>query len=136
MEEIERALETIRQFTASNEETSALSLAQILSRRLLGTSSKHSINKESLQQSLDILKLYSSALVQLQKNSGVDRELAERILKTAQNYNALVRQSKEPPSLSKKIKHFIFKIAGYTLDEELMQTEIHIPHKVTFKKAN
>src|SRR5262245_13064772 len=137
MEEIERALETIRKFTASNEENASLSLAKILSRRLLGSISKQSVSKESLQQSLDILKLYSSAFVLPQKNSAIDQQLAERILKTAEHYNALVRQTKSPSSMGQRLKQFIFKITGLTEDVEWIPTEIPlIQHKVTFQRAN
>lgn len=87
--------------------------------------------KGTLQQSLDLLKVYSSALVHMQKGSDGEKNLAKRVLMAATTYNAFVRQAKQHPhSLSGMLKLFLLKIAGWAVDEELIKNEIHIPQTV------
>lgn len=169
--DIERAIETVRQFTLTNESGNTLSLAQfdlqdgslhLQNRSTLEQtiafiactfstsnrkkqSEKHKALTHTLQNSLNLLKIYSSALEQMNHNQG----LADKLLQAAQSYNAMVRQTKnKAPSISQKIKRFFLDIAGWSLDNELIQTEIHIPepleysshslsnHKITIQKAN
>jgi hypothetical protein len=169
--DIEQAIETVRQFTLTNEPGNTLSLAQfdlqdgslhLQNRSTLEQtiafiactfstsnrkkqSEKHKELTHTLQNSLNLLKIYSSALEQMNHNQG----LAEKLLEAAQSYNAMVRQTKnKAPSISQKIKRFFLDIAGWSLDDELIQAEIHIPepveysshnlssHKITIQKAN
>jgi len=82
----------------------------------------------TLQESLDLLKVYSSALVHMQKGSEGDKILAKRVLMAANTYNAFVRQAKQHPnSLSGMIKLFLLKMAGWAVDDELIKNEIHVP---------
>src|SRR5262245_20559264 len=97
---------------------------------------KHKAIKGTLQESLDVLKVYSSALVHMQKGSDVDRVLAKRVLLAANTYNDWVRTAKhKPDTVSGKIKQFFLKMAGWAIDEELMQTEINIPETQEYSSA-
>ena len=113
---------------------------------------KHNAIKGTLQASLDILKVYSSALVHMQKGTALDRSLAERVLSAASTYNDFVRQRKgQPDTVSGRIKRFFLDMAGWSMDVDIIQEEIHIPetlqysssshepllnHKITFQKES
>ena len=85
--------------------------------------------KGTLLRSVDMIKIYSSALTQqIQEPTVLEKSLAERILACAVRYNAMVRQVKDKPkSISQKIKHFFLSVAGWSIDEELAESEIPLP---------
>jgi len=83
---------------------------------------------QKLQESVDLLKIYSSAIKHMQKGSAHDAALADRFLQCIKNYNTLVQRTKETTfSLKNKIKRFFYSIAGWKVDDALLQSEIFLP---------
>ncbi|MCE5295302.1 MAG: hypothetical protein LLF94_11920 [Chlamydiales bacterium] len=112
LEAIERAIETVRLFNEQKPKTLE--------------------SDDSLQKSLDLLKIYTSAAPYLQKGSEKERHLAKRVLETAKKYNEVVRVANKPPeSLGDILLHFFAKLGKKST---LVHHEIHIPHQITVKE--
>ncbi len=120
-------------------------LAQAIENVRLFNEQKEEAIDGSLEESLDVLKVYTSAIWQMQKGSTDEQELAKRMLETAKTYNEVVRKSNSPPkSLSDILKQFFKKFAGFP--EAQIRDEIYLPvhiqfsteedlkHKITFSK--
>ncbi len=118
--DIERAIETVRLF---NEQ-------------------KYAGVDDSLEKSLDLLKVYTSAFSYRQKGTPEEKLLAKRVLDTAKGYNEFVRKAYlEPSTISGILKHFLQRVAG---KKRYVAREIHIPayiesepkpaHKITHQK--
>ncbi len=86
--------------------------------------------KGKLLHSVDTIKI---ALMKLKNGHLLDHELKERMLCVVHRYNAIVGGAKKSPaSLSEKIKYFFFKRADWVIDDEMLQSEIHIPQNVFY----
>ncbi len=104
----------------------------------------------TLQESVELIKIYSSALGHMQNGTPSDQALARKLLQAANTFNTVVRQIRQPSSLKSKIKQFFVSIAGWQLDDEWLGVQIHVPevvekgprpdlllgHKVTVQKDN
>lgn len=108
---IEHAIETVRQFNEQKHKTT---------QRALST---------SLQESLDLLKIYTSATPYLHKGSEKEKQLAAKVLEVAKKYNEHVKeQLKTPTTLSNILRQFFSRIAGNREYKNLSHHEIYIPY--------
>ena len=86
--------------------------------------------KGKLLHSVDTIKI---ALMKLKNGHLLDHALKERMLRVVHRYNAIVGGAKKSPSsLTEKIKYFFFKRADWVIDDEMLQSEIHIPQNVFY----
>ncbi len=109
LSDIERAIENVRLFSKQKEEAI----------------------DGSLEESVDILKVYTSAISHMQNGSEKEQELAKRMLEATKEYNEVVRLLKCPPeSLSGILKQFFKKFAGYP--EAKVRDEIILPVHIQF----
>lgn len=154
-QDIEQAIDTLRAFTSENETSSIPTIEpfdlkngrlELLNRTSLEKTlnfvqtfsplyrakqkEKRKLIAVTLQESVDLVKIYSSALNHMQKS---DEALAKKLVLAVSSYNAMVRQArKNPDSLTSKLKRFFFDIAGWKIDDSIIDSEIHIPQTVEF----
>lgn len=83
----------------------------------------------SLQESLDLLKIYTSAAPYLQKGNAREKQLATQVVEVAKKYNELVRHKVQSPATLRHIlKQFFSKIGRNRDHKNLSHHEIHIPY--------
>lgn len=149
--ELEQAIETLQHFTLLNEAKSVPSLEHFqlqngsLTIRKLSTLQKTLAcligavsddsrleQKEEIKaikgrvlRSVDIIKI---AIMRMHCGSVIEEKIKDSLLRVVHDYNAMVSQAKQAPkSLSDKLKYFFLKAAGWHLDDEVQQNEIHLP---------
>ena len=159
--DIEQAIETVQQFARQNESRSipTLKLFDLKNGRLelqelsslektlhfvqtfsplhrAKAKEKEKALAGTLRESVDLIKIYSSALKHMQKGTTSDQALAKRLLHAVSTYNALVRQTRNPAkSLTGRLKRFFFTMAGWKIDDELISSEIHVPETVEYSSG-
>jgi len=90
--------------------------------------------KGKLLNSVDTIKI---VLMKLKNGHLLDQELKERLMRVVHRYNAIVGGAKKSPSsLAEKIKYFFFKRTDWIIDEELLQSEIHIPQNIFYHASD
>ena len=84
--------------------------------------------KGTLLKSIDLIKIYSSAIDKMLQGSTEERQLATRLEHCAFEYNSIISKAKENQfSLVTKVKKFFLNIAGWDIAEDTSLHEIHLP---------
>ncbi len=111
--DIERAIECVRHYNEQKQDS----------------------EDSSLQKSVDLLKVYTSAFSERPKASLEEQQLIDRIIDTAKKFNERLRQEKSAPAtISGILKELVLRAVGKYAPKPLVQHEIHIPQEQKYSQ--